>query len=165
MVEPSGIVYDSSAPPNPQELLAFYARQQHATTHSEEKLQHMIDMTLCFVTARKAGELIGWARGTSDGVRGQLVECKLDPAYQGPACVTHTDGRIEHDAAGIARQMALRVIDAFRQQGVERVDVLAYGTEEDFCEELGFKRSRGLVALQLNPVDAPAPGQGAGGDG
>ena len=51
----------------------------------------------------------------------------------------------------VSTEMALRVIDAFRQHGVERVDVLAYGTEEDFCEELGFKRSTGLVAMQLTP--------------
>jgi hypothetical protein len=161
MVDTGGIVYDSCAAPDPTELLKFYARQQHATTQSEEKLQRMVEASVCFVTARKEGELIGWARGTTDGVRGQLVECKLDPAYQGPACVTHTDGRIEHDAAGIAREMALRVIDAFGQHGVERVDVLAYGTEEDFCQELGFKRSRGVVAMYLNPEHAPAGGSGS----
>lgn len=161
MAEGGDIVYDSCAPPNPQELLDFYTRQGHATTRSKDKLERMIDSTFCFVTARRGGELIGWARGTTDGVRGQLVECKLDPAWQGPACVTHTDGRIEHDTGGIAREMARRVIDAFRQQGVERVDVLAYGTEEDFCKELGFKRSTGLVAMQLNPLHAPPAKGGA----
>ncbi len=152
------IEYDSTAPPSPDELLVFYARQGHAITQSEEKVRRMIESTFCFVTARRAGELIGWARGTTDGVRGQLVECKLDPAYQGPACVTHTDGRIEHDTSGIAREMALRVIDSLRRQGVERVDVLAYGTEEDFCQELGFKRSRGLVPMHLNPGETPESG-------
>ena len=153
------IAYDNSSVRDVQELLSFYQRQQHPTTQSPDKLQRMVDSTLCFVAARRQdGELIGIARGVSDGVRGLLVECKLDPSYQGPACVTHTDGRIEHDSAGIAREMALRVLDAFRQHGVERVDVLAYGTEVDFCEELGFKRSGGLVALQLNPADAPPPG-------
>jgi hypothetical protein len=157
MADASAITYDSSAAPDPDELLSFYARQGHATTKSKDKLQRMIDSTFCFVTARKEGCLIGWARGTTDGVRGLLVECKLDPAYQGPACVTHIDGRIEHDTGGIAREMALRVIEAFRQHGVERVDVMAYGTEEDFCEELGFKRSTGLVAMQLTPDQATPP--------
>jgi len=152
------IQYQTSGVCDPQELLAFYQRQQHATTQSLEKLKGMCDRTLCFVTARKDGELIGLARGVTDGVRGQLVECKLDPAFQGPACVTHIDGRIEHDSAGIAREMALRVLDSFRQHGVERVDVVAYGTEVDFCEELGFKRSAGLVAMHLDPRDAPPPG-------
>ena len=161
MVDAGVIVYDSSAAPDPEDLLRFYSRQQHATTQSREKLQRMVEASFCFVTARKGGDLIGWARGTTDGVRGHLVECKLDPAYQGPACVTHTDGRIEHDAAGIAREMALRVIDAFRQHGVERVDVLAYGTEEDFCQELGFRRSRGVVAMYLHPEHAPADGAGS----
>lgn len=153
----AGIEYDTSGVREIQELIDFYERQQHAVTQSEEKLQQMLDSTLCFVTARKGGELIGLARGVTDGIRGQLVECKLDPSCQGPACVTHTDGRIEHDSAGIAREMALRVLDAFRQHGVERVDVVAYGTEVDFCEELGFRRSGGLVAMHLDPKDAPSP--------
>ena len=151
------IEYEASVAPDARELLQFYDRQHHATTHSEEKLQGMVQNTFCLVTARKDGELIGLARGVTDGVRGHLVECKLDPAFQGPGCVTHTDGRIEHDLAGIAREMALRVIESFRRAGVERVDVIAYGTEVDFCEELGFKRSPGLVALKLDPKDVPLP--------
>ena len=154
---PGQIEYDTTAMPDTGELRQFYDRQQHATTGSEEKLQAMMQNTFCLVIARQEGELIGLARGVTDGVRGHLVECKLDLAFQGPACVTHTDGRIEHDSAGIAREMALRVIDSFRQAGVERVDVIAYGTEVDFCEELGFKRSPGLVALHLDPEEAPLP--------
>ncbi len=157
MVDTSTITYDSATPPNPVELLGFYDRQQHATTQSSEKIVRMIENSSCFVTARKGGELIGLARGVTDGVRGRLVECKLDPTFQGPACVTHTDGRIEHDEAGIAREMALRVIESFRDSGVERVDVFAYGTEQDFCEELGFKRSAGVVAMQLDTGQAPQP--------
>lgn len=132
------------------ELLAFYERQKHPTTHSLEKLQRMVDSTFCFVTARRGGQLIGIARGVTDGVRGQLMECKLDPAFQGPGCITRIDGRIEHDKEGIAHGMAVRVIDALRDYGVERIDVLAYGTEVDFCEELGFKKAGGLVPLVLD---------------
>ena len=150
------IEFETMAKPDPQELFAFYARQRHETTQSREKLRRMMDNTFCFVTARRQGELIGLARGVTDGLWGRLAECKLDPAYQGPACVTRKDGRIEHDSAGIAREMACRVIEALRQFGVERIDALAYGTEEDFCEELGFKKLRGLVAMEL-PADAPLP--------
>lgn len=153
----SEVTYDSAQPPAAEELLDFYRRQNHATTQSREKIERMIEATLCFVTARVDRDLIGFARGTTDGVRGHLVECKLDPRFQGPACITHTDGRIEHDTSGIARQMALRVIDSFRQHGVERVDVLAYETEEDFCRELGFVRARGVVPLYLKVADSAAP--------
>ncbi len=141
------VVYEVVEQIDPRELLAFYERQQHATTHSPEKLQRMIDSTFCLVSARQDGRLIGLARGVTDGVRGQLVECKLDPAFQGPGCVTRIDGRIEHDSEGIAHELAKRVIDALRDYGVERIDVLAYGTEVDFCEELGFKKVGGLVPL------------------
>ena len=92
-----------------------------------------------FVTARVNGKLIGLARGVCDGLRGYLTECKLDPAYQGPAAVTRTDGRIEHDTNGIAKEMARRVLAAMYAEGVQRVDAVAYGTEVDFCEELGFQ--------------------------
>lgn len=144
---------------DPDELRSFYARQGYETTHSAEKLGRMMKNTFCFVTARKDGQLVGIARGVTDGVRGLLVECKLDPGWQGPACVTKKDGRIEHDEHGVAKQMALRVIEALKAAGVERVDVLAYGTEVDFCEELGFRRAPGVVPLQMDigePVKATA---------
>ncbi len=143
------IEFQTDAKLRPEELSAFYQRQQHRTTHSLIKLQRMLDNTFCVVTARVDGELIGFARGVTDGLCGRLVECKLDPTYQGPACVTRTDGRIEHDSAGIARRMALMVIEALRVFGVERIDAVAYGTEVDFCEELGFRRVPGVVAMDL----------------
>ena len=148
------IEFETMTRPNPKELLAFYERQNHPTTHSLEKLQRMVDNTFCLVTARRHGELIGLARGVTDGLWGCLAECKLDPAYQGPACVTRTDGRIEHDSEGIAREMARMVIEALRGYGVERIDAVAYGTEVDFCEELGFRKIRGVTTMEL---DAATP--------
>ena len=150
------IEFETMTKPDPDELLIFYERQHHLTTRERHKLQRMMDSTFCFVTARRDDELIGIGRGVTDGLRGWLVECKLDPAYQGPACVTRTDGRIEHDAEGIAFEMARRVIQALRDYGVEAIAVLAYGTEEDFCEELGFRKVRGMVAMEL-PADTPVP--------
>lgn len=143
------VVFETVKAVSPEDLAAFYQRQEHPTKAQPQKLEQMMEHTLCFVTARRQGELIGIARGVTDGIWGRLAECKLDPEYQGPACITRIDGRIEHDSAGIARQMALRVIEALRVHGVERIDALAYGTEVDFCEELGFKRMPGVVAMQL----------------
>ncbi len=150
------IEFETMAKPAPDELLSFYERQHHPTTRALEKLQRMLDHTFCIVTARRDGELIGMARGLTDGLCGRLAECKLDPAYQGPACVTKTDGRIEHDSAGIAAEMARRVIAALRNYGVERIDTIGYGTEVDFCRELGFRAKPGLVCMEL-AADAPAP--------
>ncbi len=152
------IEFETMAKIDPEELLSFYTRQNSEITRSREKLRRMMDNTLCFVSARRNGELVGLARGVTDGLWGRVAECKLDPAYQGPACVTRKYGRIEHDSAGIAREMACRVIEALRQYGVERIDALAYGTEVDFCEELGFRKLRGLVAMEL-AADAPLPGR------
>jgi hypothetical protein len=134
-----------------KELLDFYQQQCHYTPGSIEKLENMVARSCCFVTARDEGRLIGIARGVSDGLRGYLTECKLDPAYQGPAAVTRTDGRIEHDARGIARELAMRVLEALRELGVERIDVTAHGTEEDFCAELGFRKARGAVVMHMDP--------------
>ena len=150
------IVFDTTTKLDADELLGFYQRQNHPTTHSREKLLRMMENTFCFVTAHRRGELVGLARGVTDGLWGRLAECKLDPSCQGPACVTKTDGRIEHDTAGIAREMASRVIRALWDYGVERVDALAYGTEVDFCQELGFKKLPGVVALELTTA-IPAP--------
>ncbi len=134
------------------ELAMFYTQQGHRTTAQPDKLRRMLANSSCFVTARQGGRLIGIARGVTDGVNGQLAECKLDAGFQGPGAVTRTDGRIEHDQSGIAREMALRVIAALQAYGVEQIHVLAYGTEVDFCEELGFKRVGGMVALQMDTV-------------
>jgi len=131
------------------ELLGFYERQNHQTTQSLEKLAGMLERSACVVTARDEGQLVGIARAITDGVRGYLTECKLDPAYQGPGAVTRRDGRIEHDALGIGRQMAERVLECLREAGVETVHVTAHGTEEDFCFDLGFRKCRGTVAMQL----------------
>ncbi len=133
------------------ELRAFYDAQGSVMPQSVDKLSKMVDSSVCFVTARNAEEtLIGIARGVADGVRGYLTECKLDPGMQGPAAVTHIDGRIEHDQYGIAREMADRVITALAELGCERIDAAAYGTEVDFCEELGFKRTAGIVPMSLD---------------
>jgi len=154
------IQFDATVKPKPEELSAFYARQNHASNHSPEKLKRMLDHTYCVVTARRHGELIGFARGVTDGLGGRLAECKLDPAYQGPAWVTRKDGRIEHDAYGVAREMAVRVIESLRACGVERIDAITYGTEVDFCEELGFRKVRGVEVMELLPEDAPRSVQG-----
>lgn len=144
------------AKPDPAELSDFYARQQHAAP-SAEKLRRMLDNTFCVVTARRGTELIGFARGLTDGLLGRLAECKLDPAYQGPACVTRKQGRIEHDSYGIAREMAYRVIQSLRDYGVDRIDAVAYGTEVDFCQELGFRKTRGVEVMELDPAKIAAP--------
>jgi hypothetical protein len=143
------IVYATTRDLDPMELSNFYQKQHHATTADPAKLQRMIEQTFCFVTARRDGELVGIARGVTDGLRGYLAECKLDPNLQGPACITRTDGRIEHDSSGVAREMAQRVVQSLKEYGVDRIHVLAYGTEVDFCEELGFRRISGMVPLEL----------------
>jgi predicted N-acetyltransferase YhbS len=141
---------------DPSEVLAFYQGQHHDSTRSPDKIARMIENSAIFVVARDGGRLIGLARGVSDGVRGYLTECKLDPTYQGPAAVTRTDGRVEHDQRGIARQLAVRVLEALKNMGCERIDVTAYGTEVDFCEELGFKRAGGLVPLTMKTAAQPS---------
>ncbi len=153
------IIYEVVDHIDAQELLDFYARQHHSTRADGQKLARMLQKSHCFVTAREEGKLIGVGRSVTDGVIGYLTECKLDPDAQGPAAITRQDGRIEHDEKGIAREIARRLLESLAEYGVERIDVTAYGTEVDFCEELGFRRAPGLVAMQLNPsrIAAPAP--------
>ncbi|MCG8403829.1 MAG: hypothetical protein MI923_01395 [Phycisphaerales bacterium] len=145
------------------DLKGFYDAQGSVIPQSIDKLSKMVDNSVCFVTAREEdGRLIGIARGVADGVRGYLTECKLDPSRQGPGAVTHIDGRIEHDQYGIAMEMATRVIKALAAQGCERIDAAAYGTEVDFCEELGFKRASGIVPMCLNVSDHEEYGASSG---
>ncbi len=154
----TAIEYQLTDHVDPQELLDFYARQHHSTRADRQTLERMLHSSHCFVTARAAGKLIGVGRGVTDGVIGYLTECKLDPDYQGPAAITRQDGRIEHDENGIAREIALRILKSLVDYGVERIDATAYGTEVDFCEELGFRRAPGLVAMQMNPGRIAAAG-------
>ncbi len=156
--DPAAVVYGDGAGLDPQELAGFYARLHHDIAARPEQIEKMMASSLAFVTARVDGELIGIARGLCDGLRGYLAECKLDPAWQGPAAVTRTDGRIEHDQHGIAAEMARRVLRAMFSAGVQRIDVLAWGTEVDFCQELGFKRQGGLVGLTMKADDQTSNG-------
>jgi len=48
------------------------------------------------------------------------------------------------------------VLDKMHAEGVQRIDVVAWGTEEDFCEELGFKRQGGLVGMTMKVEDRAA---------
>jgi len=150
------VTYGGREDLTPHELAEFYARLRHDIAARPGQIERMVANSTAFVTARRDGKLIGIARGICDGLRGYLTECKLDPAYQGPAAVTGTDGRIEHDTHGIAAEMARRVLQALFAAGVRRIDVLAWGTEVDFCEELGFKRQGGLVGLTMRVEDRPA---------
>lgn len=154
------VIYGTGADVTPEELTEFYRRLHHDIAAQPEQIRKMMANSAAFVTARIAGTLVGIARGVCDGLRGYLTECKLDPAYQGPAAVTRTDGRIEHDTHGIAKEMARRVLDAMYGEGVQRVDTVAYGTEVDFCEELGFKRAGGLVGVTMRVEDWSAARQG-----
>lgn len=141
------IEFESGTSPSPEELIEFHRRQQHSAPLSREQMVRIIECTFCFITARQNGSLIGFARGVTDGLIGRIAECKLDPSFQGPACVTKTDGRIEHDSDGVATEMATRVIDALRAYGVLHIEVLAHSTETDFCAELGFRKMPGMVAM------------------
>jgi hypothetical protein len=152
-----GVTFTTTSELDPDELLAFYDRQKVKTTAQPEQIRRMLEHTFCFVAARRDGELIGFARGVTDGLWGRLAECKLDPAFQGPACLTKTGGRIEHDSTGIAHEMAQRVIAALRAYGVTHVDALAHGTEEDFCGDLGFRRISGVVAMKLVTDEESSP--------
>ena len=143
------VAYGNKADTSPQELAEFYARMKHRIAARPEQIRQMLDNSSAFVTARVDGKLVGIARGLCDGLRGYLTECKLDPQHQGPAAVTRTDGRIEHDTDGIACEMAQRVLEKMYADGIQRVDVLAWGTEVDFLEDLGFQRQGGLVGMTM----------------
>jgi hypothetical protein len=147
------VVYGTGQDMTPAELTEFYRRLNHDIAARPEQIQKMTANSTAFVTAHVDGKLIGIARGVCDGLRGYLTECKLDPAYQGPAAITRTDGRIEHDTNGIAREMARRVLDEMYADGALRIDLVAYGTEVDFCEELGFRRASGVVGMTIRALD------------
>ncbi|MBL8880187.1 MAG: GNAT family N-acetyltransferase [Phycisphaerales bacterium] len=150
------VTYGSSKQVAVQEIAEFYERVGHGAPLSPQCIESMLRSSDVCITARVNGDLIGFARGMVDGDRGYLAECKLVPDLQGPGAVTRTDGRIEHDTHGIATEMAQRVIDELRGRGVARIDVIAWGTEQDFLEELGFRTHGGLVGMTLSAAK-PVP--------
>jgi hypothetical protein len=152
----SEVVYGTGTDVTPAELSAFYTQVHHDIVAQPRQIEKMLANSAVFVTARSDGKLIGIARGVCDGLRGYLTECKLDPLFQGPAAVTKTDGRIEHDTNGIALEMARRVLSKFFTDGIHRVDVVAWGTEVDFLEELGFQKQGGLVGMTMRADHWPS---------
>ncbi|QOJ15397.1 MAG: hypothetical protein HRU75_12460 [Planctomycetia bacterium] len=143
------VQYGTADDVTPGEVIDLYRRVNHSLPIGEGQVRAMMTQSDAFVTARSGGRLVGFARGVCDGARGFFTECKLDPACQGPGAVTRTDGRIEHDSYGIAAEMARRVLMTMHDAGVSRIDVVAWGTEVDFLQELGFKRQGGLIGMSL----------------
>lgn len=143
------VEYSTAAGVEPGEIIDLYRRVKHDVPVGEAQIRAMMQQSNSFVIARVDGKLIGFARGVCDGARGFFTECKLDPVYQGPAAVTRTDGRIEHDTYGIAAEMARQVLNTMHSSGVSRIDVVAWGTEVDFLQDLGFKKQGGLVGMSL----------------
>ncbi len=155
------VTYGTGKDTTPAELTEFYRRLNHDLAAQPAQIRKMMKNSAAVVTARVDGQLIGLARGVCDGLRGYLTECKLDPAFQGPAAITRTDGRVEHDLHGIAAALARRVLAAMYAEGVQRIDLVAYGTEVDFCEELGFRRGPGSVGMTMKAEDWAASQQPA----
>lgn len=153
-----GMEIEEFTRPSPEEVLEFYERHGHPNHPTIAQVAEMLEKSACVITARQEGALVGFCRGVTDGMLGRLVECKLDPAFQGPAAITRKDGRVEHDQDGIAKAMAERVIEWLFKLGVDRIDAVAYGTEVDFCQELGFRKMSGLVAMSLSRGEARAAG-------
>jgi hypothetical protein len=147
------VIYGNGHDVSAHEVAEFYDRLRHDIDAETQQIQHMMNNSICFVSARLDGKLVGIARGVFDGVRGYLTECKLDPAFQGPGAITRRDGRIEDDAHGIAAEMSRRVLEKLFTSGARRVDALAWGTEVDFCVEVGFKKQGGLVGLTMKAED------------
>ena len=143
------VEYSAATGTTPEEIIDLYRRVKHEVPVDPGQISAMMQQSDAFVVARIDGKLIGFARGVCDGARGFFTECKLDPVYQGPGAVTRTDGRIEHDSYGIATEMARQVLSTMNNAGVSRIDVVAWGTEVDFLEELGFKKQGGLVGMSL----------------
>lgn len=147
------VTYGNGHDVTAHEVAEFYDRLRHDIDAETQQIQHMMNSSISFVSARLDGKLIGIARGVFDGVRGYFTECKLDPAYQGPACVTKRDGRIEDDLHGIGMEMGRRVLEKLFTAGARKVDVVAWGTEIDFCSDLGFKKQGGLVGMTMKAED------------
>lgn len=90
--------------------------------------------------------------GPEDVDVGELLEFYRSQRY----CLTTSAEKIRDmlersHCVVIARELATRVLGHLREVGVERVDVIAHGTEEDFCRDLGFRPVRGAVTMQLDP--------------
>lgn len=152
----SQITYGTAADVSRDEVAEFFARIEPGGQPGPRQLEALLENSAAFVTARADGRLVGIARGITDGLHGYFTDCKLDPAYQGPAAISHSGGRIEDDTYGIAAEMSRRVLEQLAEGGAMRVDVIAWGTEVDFLESLGFKRQGGLVGLTLRPGAAAA---------
>lgn len=130
----------------PAQLFAFYERNDICETgFGQEVAARVLQHSAPCVAAFRGDRLVGLARAVFDGLSAQVMELSLDLELQGAAGKHANGSLIEHDCAGIARELGTRLVDELRRIGATCISVsLVAGCEEPFYESLGFRENTGM---------------------
>ena len=120
------IDYSSTSPVTARELTHLFSQTDWAANRSPSGLEHMLNHTPCFVSARSEGQLVGFARALSDGVYRALIEDVIvEESYRG-------------------RGVGAALVRLLLKEHLNAVEEVSLGcTEENvvFYEKLGFERA------------------------
>jgi len=147
-----GVTISINPPITPAQLFAFYQRNNICEVgFGQDVAARVLDHTPHYVAAFRGDQLVGLARAVFDGLSAQIMELSLDLELQG-APGLHTNGSLlEHDRAGIGRQLATRLIDELRRMGATWISAsVVAGCEEPFYQSLGFTQNTGMIEYAID---------------
>jgi len=130
---PGGIALASERDPAAAEVRAIFQHAPWARSRTTRGIARMLRTSLCLVTARRSGRLVGFGRAWGDGhYRAVIDDLVVLPAERGKKLGTR-----------IVRKLLTRL------QGIEEVSLTTSLATAPFYESLGFTLYRGAHLKRL----------------
>lgn len=135
---PGGIALAFKRDPDAAEVRAIFQHAPWARARTTRGIARMLRTSLCLVTARRSGRLVGFGRAWGDGLyRAVIDDLVVLPAERGKKLGTR-----------IVRKLLTRL------QGIEEVSLTTALSTASFYERLGFKPYRGAHLKNLQTRQA-----------
>lgn len=140
-----GVTISINPPISPAQLFTFYQRNNICEVgFGEEVAARVLRHSALVIAALRGDQLVGLARAVFDGLSAQVMELSLDLELQGTPGRHANGSLIEQDAAGIGRELGIRLIEELRRMGATFISMsIVGGCEEPFYESIGFRENTG----------------------
>ena len=134
------------------ELFAFYERNDICESgFGKETAAKILAHQHLIVAARVAGELVGLARATFDGLSAHIMEFSLDLRYQGGNPKYANGSLMEADESGIGKLLGDCLLHELNAMGATFITgYIVADCEEAFYASLGFKENEGHLVYYVD---------------